>query len=185
MNLADGIKLVKLARNSIFSEIKLNEFKQKSGVFVSIHTTEGELRGCIGFPQPIYPLSTAVVKAAKAAAFADPRFPQLKKEELDTVVFEISLLTKPELMKVNKPEEYIKKIKIGKDGLIAECQGFYGLLLPQVATDHKFNIEQFLNCVCQKAGLLEETWKQPSCKIYKFQAQIFCEETPNGKIRER
>ena len=56
-----------------------------------------------------------------------------------------------------------------------ECEGFEGILLPQVATENNWNQEQFLNALCQKANLLPETWKNKKCKIYKFQAQIFKE----------
>ncbi len=188
MDLAQGEKLVKLARQSVSSyfskqEIEpLEEFKEKLGVFVTILTKKNELRGCIGYPEAIYPLGEAVIKAAKHAAFSDPRFTPIKQEELNEIMFEVSILTKPELIEVKDPKEYLEKIEISKHGLIIEAEPFKGLLLPQVAVEHKWNVEQFLNYTCLKANLLEETWKEGSCKIYRFQTEIFREKTPNDEV---
>lgn len=186
MDLAQGEKLTKLARqvvSSYFSKQEIKppeEFKEKSGVFVTILTQKNELRGCIGYPEAIYPLGEAIIKAAKSAAFNDTRFTPLKQEELNQILFEVSVLTKPEL--IEDPKEYLEKIEIGKHGLIIEAEPFKGLLLPQVAVEHKWNVEQFLNYTCLKANLLEETWKEGDCKIYKFQTEIFKEKTPNGEV---
>lgn len=190
LTLEQGKYLVKLARSSIAFHFQNkqtaaeNKFKEKQGVFVTLKTAEDELRGCIGYAEPVYPLEEALIKAATSAAFKDPRFPSLKEKELDEIKIEISILTKPELIKVSSPDEYPNKIKIGQDGLIIESDSFSGLLLPQVATEHKLNAKQFLDNLCLKAGLLIDTWKEGDCKIYKFQAQIFSEEFPNGKIIE-
>jgi len=183
MDSEQGKKLVMLARKSVESyfskkEIKDTEFKEKQGVFVTIHTEEGDLRGCIGYLKPIKPLGQAVIETARAAAFSDPRFKPLVKQELDEIIFEVSVLTKPELIKVKDSKEYLEKIEIGKDGLILNCEGYEGILLPQVPEQHNWNVEQFLEALCQKAGLLEDTWKQKKCNIYKFQAEIFKEKQP-------
>ncbi len=187
MDLNRGKKLVMLARKSVESyflkqEIKDAEFKEKLGVFVSIHAVDGDLKGCMGYITSVKPLGPAVIEIARAAAFSDPRFRPLMQKELEQVVFEVSVLTKPELIKVKNPEEYIKKIKVGKDGLILECDGYEGILLPQVPKQFNWDAEQFLNALCNKAGLLEDTWKSKKCKIYKFQAEIFKENMPNGEI---
>lgn len=172
------IKLIKLAKEAIASEfsgkkIKIlddKELKEKRGVFVTL-TKNGELRGCIGFPYPSAPLGEAIVLAAKSAAFFDPRFPPLSEKEFIDVKVEISILTIPE-----KIEAKIEDIKIGKDGLMCEYEGFGGLLLPQVAVEHKMNEEQFLRVLCQKAGLPLDTWQKPGFKLWKFQAKIIKEE---------
>ncbi|RME55019.1 TIGR00296 family protein [Candidatus Woesearchaeota archaeon] len=184
-SLEQGKTLVKLARSTIFSKpIKVNNFHEKFGVFVTINSyPSGTLRGCIGFPEPIYPLNQGVINAARHAALNDPRFmPVTDNEE---VTIEVSILSKPEKIIVNSPDEYPSKINIGKDGLIIEYNQNYGLLLPQVFTEHKVNATEALEMVCEKAGLPRNAWKEYPCKIYKFQAQIFYEKEPNGEILEK
>ena len=165
----DGTKAVEIARRTIELWLKNREkhkpegypkeFDEKYGVFVTIHTyPEKELRGCIGFPEPVYPLIKALQEAAISAATHDPRFPPLAESELNKVIIEVSVLTKPELIKVENPKDYVKNIRIGKDGLIAK-KGFHsGLLLPQVATEYKWGAEEFLSQTCMKAGLSPDTW---------------------------
>ncbi len=121
MNLEQGKKLIKLARDSIsahFSNKEIDiskelkeEFGEERGVFVTLHKSS-QLRGCIGFPEPVYPLWKAVVQAAMSAAFGDPRFKPLSKQEHNDkeLTVEISVLTVPTLVKVKKAEEYLKKI---------------------------------------------------------------------------
>lgn len=178
-----GKKLLKLARESIknyFDGKKTNiapykEFSEKQGVFVTL-TIKGDLRGCIGYPEPIMPLNKAVVDAARSAAFNDPRFPSLEKHEFNKIKIEISVLTVPEEIKVKDSSEYLKKIKIGEDGLIIRSKWGSGLLLPQVFTEYKCDAEKALQMTCQKAGLNVNEWKDLDNKIFKFQAQIFSEE---------
>lgn len=185
-NLIQGEKLVKLARKAVEERKVENEFdedfKVKKGVFVTIETyPEKELRGCIGFPYPIYPLGEAVQKAAIAAAYEDSRFEPLEKDELKKVVFEVSILTKPQLIKVRKAEEYLEKIEEGKDGLILEYGGFSALYLPQVweIIPEK---EKFLESLCLKAGLNANAWKEKGAKIFRFRVEAFKEEEPEGKV---
>ena len=188
MDNPDKKTLLNLARESIktyFSGDKpivkgSEKFKEKQGVFVTLHK-QGNLRGCIGFPLPVYSLNTAIIEAARSAAFHDPRFPPLQEKELKEIDIEISVLTIPEEIKVSHSTEYINKIKIGEDGLIIKGTLGSGLLLPQVATENGFNAEQFLNCVCQKAGLRFSAWKDLKNKIEKFQAIIFNEKDLMGK----
>lgn len=191
--LKDGEKLVMLARKSIRSyfynekqEISgeiMKKFSEKQGVFVTLNM-HGELRGCIGYPEPVLPLYEAVVEAAKSAAFNDPRFAPLSKEEFENITIELSVLTKPKQIKVLKSDDYLKCIKIGEDGLIAE-RGFHnrGLLLPQVFTEYEADPEMALSMTCQKAGLSPDAWRNLDVKVFKFQAQIFAEE--DGKVVEK
>lgn len=183
INSADSKKLLKLARFSISSKfsnkpVDLSEaknlFADKQGVFVTLKINN-ELRGCIGFPEPVLPLYEAVVEAARAAAFNDPRFNSLDEEEFKKVKIEMSVLSVPEEIKVKSPEDYLAKIIIGKDGLIVRKSFFSGLLLPQVFTEYNCNPKQALEMTCQKAGLPKDAWKDKSCKIFKFQAEIFQE----------
>jgi uncharacterized protein (TIGR00296 family) len=182
---SQGMKLIKLARKAIeeeFSNIQgdfskeIKEFDKRHGVFVTLKMRNtGELRGCIGFPYPIFPLARAVIDSAKSAAFADPRFMPMEKKEFDKIKIEISVLSVPEEIKPRpgKREDIIKEIKIGEDGLIVQLEGFSGLLLPQVATEYKMNALKFLEETCQKAGLTRDSWQNKSCHVFKFQAQIF------------
>ena len=122
------------------------------------------------------------IKEAAVSACHDPRFPPLRSDEIDSIIVEVSILTKPAEIKVKEPEEYIKKIKVGRDGLIAE-QGFYrGLLLPQVAVEYGWNALQFLEETCMKAGLMPDCWRDRRTKIYSFQAHVFSEVEPRGKV---
>jgi len=189
---SNGIELVKLARQTVVDyfknrelTLKATKFKQKRGVFVSIHTHPNhKLRGCIGYPCPTLPLEEALQRAAISAAFQDTRFLPLSEDELNDVIFEVSILTEPKLIEVKDPKEYLKKIEIGKDGLIMECNLHKGLLLPQVPLqfESKWNVETFLEHTCMKCGLLPDMWLDPRVKIYKFQCQIFKEKTPSGEI---
>ncbi|MEN4029761.1 MAG: TIGR00296 family protein [Methanobacterium sp.] len=181
----EGKFLVKLAKNVI--EAFINErkklevpedtpdtLKEEMGVFVTL-SKNGLLRGCIGYCEPIEPLVNAVIDVAISAAVNDPRFSPVKASELDDLEVEVSVLTKPELIEVKKPEEYMDKIKIGEDGLIIERGPYKGLLLPQVAVEWGWNVEEFLYNTCVKAGLTADCWIYPDVKIYKFSSQIFHE----------
>ncbi|KZX17334.1 TIGR00296 family protein [Methanobrevibacter filiformis] len=151
-----------------------DELKEELGVFVTLNKNK-QLRGCIGYPEPIFPLVEATINSAISAAFEDPRFPPVIKEEIPTIDIEITVLTKPKLIKVKDPKEYVDKIVIGKDGLIIEKEYNKGLLLPQVATEHNMNTEEFLSQTCIKAGLNYDAWieNNDNIKIYSFQGQIF------------
>ena len=189
---SDGIILVKTARKAVTeflsndSRIKLEpEFEKKfsfnSGVFVTLNKPDG-LRGCIGFPMPVKKLSRAIVDGAIAAATEDPRFPPVTTKELDDIMFEVTVLTPPMEIDVSDPIEYLSKIKVGRDGLIIRHSFSSGLLLPQVPVEYGWNVEEFLQHTCEKAGLARDTWKNESGKIEKFEGIIFKEETPNGQV---
>ncbi|MCW4020404.1 MAG: TIGR00296 family protein, partial [Candidatus Bathyarchaeota archaeon] len=127
----EGTFLVKLARKAVEENLKdgriINppkeiapKLQETRGVFVTINSvTTGlkRLRGCIGFPYPTHPLVRAVIEAAIESATRDPRFPPLSARELEHVVFEVSVLTPPEMIQTISPKEYPSEIKIGRDGL--------------------------------------------------------------------
>jgi len=189
---SDGAFLVKTARRAVTEflsngnrmklESELEEkFSFNSGVFVTLNNPDG-LRGCIGFPMPEKKLSHAIIEGAIAAATEDPRFPSVKINELNDIVFEVTVLTPPVEIDVSDPMEYLEKIKVGRDGLIIRHSFSSGLLLPQVPIEYSWNVEEFLQHTCEKAGLARDTWKNESVKIEKFEGIIFKEETPNGAI---
>lgn len=184
-----AVKLARKALESLFKGGKVGTdnyprvFRERFGLFTSLHTyPEKELRGCIGFPEPVMPLSEAIADSAVSAA-RDPRFPPLGEEELGRIVIEVSILTKPEPIPAKKPEEYLKKIIPKKDGLILRRGPFQGLFLPQVWEQIPDKI-QFLECLGRKAGLLPDAWAEPDSEIYRFRVQVFEEERPGGRVRE-
>lgn len=193
LSLEQGKELIELARKSIkyffasgkvLKEIAPEKFSEKQGVFVSLHEfPSNALRGCIGFTTPIMPLWNTVIEAAFSAGFKDPRFNQLKLDEMDKVIVEITVLTVPEEITGEK-KELPEKIEIGKDGLIMKMNGFSGLLLPQVSKEWQWTPKEFLEQTCVKAGLEKEDWKRKECKVFKFQGQIFKEDKPKGKVIE-
>lgn len=195
LSLKQGSELVGLARKAIETAFENKEldasipkrYPKKRGVFVTLHMfPSNELRGCIGFIQQDLPLGKAVVAAARAAAFSDPRFMPLQQGELDKIIIEISILTEPEEIKGNgKRKGLIKEIEVGKDGLIVSFAGFSGLLLPQVPVEQGWEALEFLEYACLKAGLDRDAWKKQDCKIYKFQAQVFSESKLGGEVIEK
>jgi|SRR3989339_562207 len=180
----EGRELLKLAKGAVVSVLSGKNFEispvlrerfgKKQGVFVTLHKN-GKLRGCIGYPEPVIPLFEATARAASAAAFRDPRFPPLKRDELPEIKFEISVLTVPEKIKNSSPAQCCREIEIGRDGLIVSMGPYSGLLLPQVAVEHNMSKEEFLCCCCEKAGLHADEWKNGGCEICRFQAQVFSE----------
>lgn len=180
---AEGDFLVKLARYAITSYLKDQRIlkvpedtpqtlKEDRGAFVTLNS-KGQLRGCIGYPEPVKPLVNTVIEVAISAAVQDPRFPPVSWGELEDVSVEVSVLTRPQLIEVDNPIEYPEKITLGEDGLIVESSFCRGLLLPQVAVEWQWDKEDFLSNTCMKAGLNSDCWIDPEIKIYKFQSQIF------------
>jgi uncharacterized protein (TIGR00296 family) len=173
-----------LLEGRLLEEEAPEELRKPRGVFVTLLKGE-ELRGCIGFPFPTFPLAEATVKAAISSAFSDPRFPPLEREEMKEVRVEVSVLSPPEPIRVKDPKEYPQHVKVGRDGLIVEWRGFSGLLLPQVAVEWNWDPQEFLSQTCMKAGLGADCWLRRDVKISRFTAQIFSEVEPGGRVEER
>ena len=196
LTLEEGEFLVSLARQTVTEYLKSGQVLQVPegvssklmelcGVFVTlnrVHEGKKMLRGCIGLPYPTTPLVQAVIEAAISAATQDPRFPQVALEELDQIVFEVSVLTPPERVTVEKTSDYPSKIEVGRDGLIMERSYYKGLLLPQVPVEWNWNEEEFLCQTAMKAGLSPDAWLLKDTKIYRFQAIIFEEASSKGNI---
>ncbi|ALT69584.1 TIGR00296 family protein [Methanobrevibacter millerae] len=179
----NGQYLVEVAKNAISTYLETGrrpfipedcpeELKEELGVFVTLNKKH-RLRGCIGYPEPVKSLIESTIDVAIAAAFDDPRFPELKKEEYNDLEFEVTVLTQPELIEIAHPDQYLKEIEIGRDGLIIQKGYARGLLLPQVAPENGFSVEEFLDHTCMKAGISADSWMDESCDVYKFQGQIF------------
>jgi AmmeMemoRadiSam system protein A len=172
--------LLKIARESIEvafenRELELDlarldpDLTRPSGAFVSLHTKEGDLRGCIGSIHPVAPLCQAVASSAANAAFRDPRFHPLRREEAPHIHIEISVMSPIETVAA------IEDIVVGRDGLIISRGPRAGLLLPQVATEYAWDRETFLRQTCVKAGLPPDSWRAPDCRIERFSAEVFGE----------
>jgi len=178
MNLSDADKklLLKMARESIEAhlldkpppalETVPRSLGEPRGAFVSLHR-QGQLRGCIGYLEAVKPLDQTVREMAAAAAFYDPRFRPLAKDELADLEVEISVLSPMQLI------HSIEEIQVGTHGLYIVQGPSRGLLLPQVATQYHWDRLTFLEQTCYKAGLPPNAWKDPNTKIYRFTAEIF------------
>jgi len=169
-------KLREIAKKTIEASVKgekLPEFKNISerlkmpfGIFVTINK-HGNLRGCIGHIIGDQPLYLSCQQMARAAALEDPRFRPVTKSELPELEIEISVLTPLERV------EDFKGIVIGRDGLMIRKGYSSGLLLPQVAAEYGWTIEEFLQETCHKAGLPSDAYKSKDAEIYKFSAEVF------------
>lgn len=148
------------------------ELDEKLGVFVTLNKNN-DLRGCIGYAEPIESAINATIDVAIAAAFNDPRFPQVSDDEFEKLEFEVTVLTQPELIEIAHYSQYLNEIEIGRDGLIVQKGYSRGLLLPQVAVENALDVENFLEHTCMKAGISADSWMDESCDVYKFQGQIF------------
>lgn len=188
----DGGILVRTARKIVTEflknriRIKLEKgfqenFSFKAGVFVTLNTSIG-LRGCIGYPLPDKKLFNALEDAAISAAIEDPRFPPVRLEELDSITFEVTVLTPPIKIEVSDPKEYLSKIQVGRDGLIVKYDYSSGLLLPQVPIEYGWNEQEFIEHTCEKAGLPKDYWKNLETEIKKFEGIVFKEMEPNGEV---
>lgn len=192
----DGVFLVGLARKTVDEIVKTKQkpktpeetpehLRAKSGVFVTLNSISSDhvsLRGCIGRPYPSLPLVEATIDSAVDSAINDPRFPAITPKELDSIIVDLSVLTPPKKIEYSKPEELLDLVKVGRDGLIAVKGMFRGLLLPQVPVDWGWDTKEFLEHTCNKAGLPIDLWKDSETEFMSFQAEIFGEEKPRGKI---
>ncbi len=180
LTLEHGQKLKEIALNSILAEIEGTKhsvfveapiLRKRAGVFVTLRNF-GELRGCVGYVEPVFELWDATGKAAVHAAFSDPRFRSVHSQEMKDMDVEISVLGHLEAISVKDPHD-IGILNLGTEGLVVRGHGRSGLLLPQVATELELNPMEFLQETCLKAGLSKNAWKTPGVEVYKFAARIF------------
>jgi AmmeMemoRadiSam system protein A len=168
--------LLRLAREAITAHVGVapahvpglsDVLERLGGAFVTLHR-QGELRGCIGHIEINEPLGRVVPRCAVAAASTDPRFPPITPSELEQIEIEISLLGPLE------PIAGSQEIEVGRHGLVVESGRQRGLLLPQVATEWRWDAETFLAHTCHKAGLPRDAWKH-GAKLWRFEAEVFGE----------
>ena len=180
---ADRRAALQLARAAVVEAVSHREppdafpregvFAQRRGVFVTLHV-RNRLQGCIGVIEANDPLGEAIVRCAASAAIEDPRFAPMKPEQLDELSIEISLLSPMEPI---APEA----IEIGRHGLFVCLHAQRGLLLPQVAIEHRLTRDKFLEETCRKAGLPSEAWRDPEAQLFGFTCEVFSERIHSEK----
>jgi AmmeMemoRadiSam system protein A len=146
------------------------------GAFVTLHKigegasgTNRRLRGCIGRMGASSPLEKTVRTMAVEAAFGDPRFPPLEKDELSLCSIEISVLSP--LEKCPDP----RSVRVGVHGLYLICRGRAGVLLPQVPVEQGWNLDEYLDYICVKAGVPPKSCEAPDAELFTFTAAVFGE----------
>jgi len=176
---AEGRELLRLARASLEAWVRerrrirppeplTGALARPLGAFVSLHTRERDLRGCIGHMQPSGPLAEEVIELAVAAGVHDARFEPLTVGELGNLIYEVSVLSPMKPIRT-------RDVKPGVHGLYIRRAGYSGVLLPQVATDHGWDREIFLEHTCMKAGLPPDAWRNPETQVCAFTAQVVSE----------
>lgn len=168
--------LLNLARETIKAKLENRkpktgpvppELTEEYGAFVTLHK-EDRLRGCIGHIVAEGPLNETIEKMALSAAFRDPRFPPLQKEEYEQIDIEISVLSPLEPCKA-------EEVVVGRHGLYIKRRGAAGVLLPQVPIEQNWDRITFLDQTCKKAGLTPGCWKDPETELLCFEALVFGE----------
>jgi AmmeMemoRadiSam system protein A len=141
-------------------------FDERAGAFVTLEHAR-QLRGCIGQLEPSR-LGDVLVYCARAAALEDPRFTCVLPDELPAIRIELSVLTP--LTRLDDPAA----LRPGVDGLLVSSGGRRGVLLPQVAAEHGWSVEEFLRQTSVKAGLPPDAWRR-GAQLFTFEADIFGE----------
>lgn len=193
LTIDEGRRAVSLAREALTAYVERKErikpndlpttFGEKAGVFVTLHE-DGELRGCIGYPEPVMELGRAIVDSAINAGTKDPRFPRVRPEELSGIEIEVTILSPPRPYDVRN-RDLPGAVKIGKHGLIVKRGMWSGLLLPQVATEWEFDPVDFLCQTCLKAGLPPDSWIDEETEVLYFEGKVFAEVAPGGEVVEK
>jgi AmmeMemoRadiSam system protein A len=178
---ADRYTILKFARQVVVEAVTLGRlpehvptdgiFAERRGVFVTLRNN-GRLRGCIGVVEAETSLGDSVARCAAGAALQDPRFAPMRVADLNRLQVEISLLSQPEPINISA-------IEIGRHGLIVVSGDRRGLLLPQVAVEHRLDREQFLSETCRKAHLLRDAWRDVRTQILGFTCEVFSDAEPD------
>lgn len=181
----EGEYLLSLARKTIEAELfnrdlpgdinnLTDKYLEKRGTFVTL-TINDNLRGCIGHIIPQESLIEGIKINAINAAFEDPRFPPLSREEWGKVKVEISILTEPKHLEYSGSDDLLGKLRKGIDGVIIQKGYAQATFLPQV-WDQLPDKAEFLTHLCMKAGMSGSEWKKGELTVYTYQVQAFEEE---------
>jgi len=179
----DHRALLRLARNAVIQAVSHGHlleripdagvFAERCGVFVTLHV-ESRLRGCIGVIEPKESLGDSIVRCAASAALQDPRFRPMRSEDLAGLQIEISLLSPPAPL-------LVEEMEIGRHGLLVARGSHRGLLLPQVALEHRLTREQFYEETCRKAQLPRALWREPGTQLLGFTCEVFSDREPRAQ----
>ncbi|MGC9356468.1 MAG: AmmeMemoRadiSam system protein A [Anaerolineae bacterium] len=150
--------------------------RENGASFVTL-TLRGQLRGCIGSLVPRRPLAVDVQENAIAAAFKDPRFPPLTRKEFEHITVELSVLSQPQPLEYDGPDDLIRKLRPGVDGVVLQRGWNRATFLPQVWKQLP-EPEEFLGHLCYKAGLPANAWQWPDLEIETYQVQKFKQPPP-------
>ncbi len=140
------------------------------GAFVTL-SVAGELNGCIGRIEGDEPLIVAVARLARAAAFADPRLPPLRADDLPHLTIELSVLSPLAPLDVVDRSGLIRVLRPAHDGVVVSGVGARGLFLPTV-WEQLPDPEDFLDALWRKAGWPPDTWPH-DLRAHRFTTDRF------------
>lgn len=157
----------------IASGLLAQELQAKRGTFVTLKK-HGQLRGCIGCLTAVDSIVEGVKRNALHAAFDDCRFGPLEKNELAAIEVEVSILTEPRPLAWASAEDLLRRLQAGVDGVIVRKGAQSATFLPQV-WEQLPRPEDFLSCLCRKAGLPAEAWRSGDLEVFVYRVQYFAE----------
>ncbi len=185
LNQAEQDQLLKIARQALVASVQgkplpalpmtdLPPSLTKNGASFVTLTISGQLRGCIGALQAYQPLAKDVQEHTVAAALQDFRFPQVRPTELPAIEIEVSILTPAEPLEYDSPDDLVRKLKPGEDGLVLSDGYRKATFLPQV-WDSLPTAEEFLSHLCMKMGAPSNLWKKKHLDVSIYHVQEFHE----------
>ncbi|HNT75500.1 MAG TPA: AmmeMemoRadiSam system protein A [Anaerolineae bacterium] len=163
------------ARSSSMPDPPSARLREPGAAFVTLHTRGGDLRGCIGSLMAHRSLMEDVRHNALSAAFEDPRFSPVQARELFNLVVEVSVLSAPEPLDFDGPDDLLRKLRPNVDGVLIERGWNRATFLPQV-WEQIPDPEEFLGHLCRKAGLPANAWRWPDLQVSTYQVEMFEEE---------
>ncbi|MGD0574926.1 MAG: AmmeMemoRadiSam system protein A [Anaerolineales bacterium] len=150
--------------------------------FVTL-TIGGRLRGCIGSIEPRQSLAMDVWEHAADAAQNDFRFPPVVAAEVPMLEIEISVLTRPVAVHWDSPEDLLRKLRPGEDGVILNVGNRRATFLPQVWAKIPDPV-QFLDSLCEKMGQPAGAWRRAGSRLLTYEVQSFAESLSKGEVQE-
>lgn len=137
-----------------------------AGMYVTLKRGE-TLRGCCGMQGPEQPLSSALADSATRTTLHDPRMAPISPVELPHLTLSVSIIGSPRPI-TTRGEERIRSVKVGQHGVRIRVGNHVGLLLPVVAKERGWNARQFLDALCNKAGIPPGSWMREDALVEIF-----------------